>query len=177
MYQYPIQSKDYPQVVPAFIEVQKKSNVKYEWDDVNHVLTLDRILHSSVVYPENYGFIPQTLCGDGDPLDVLVLCSQPLQPGTMVNVKPICYLDMEDEKGRDEKVLAIVKDDPHYKDIHNMDDLYTHKMDEITEFFETYKKLEQNKWVKVGAWYDLDDTLKLIQQTHSKYLSNVKIIK
>ena len=174
MYQYPIQSKGYPEVVPAFVEVQKNSNVKYEWDNEHNILTLDRILHSAVVYPENYGFIPQTLCGDGDPLDVLILCSQPLLPGTMVEVRPICYLDMTDEKGQDEKVVAVVKNDPHYKDIHTMDDLYIHKRREITEFFETYKKLEQNKWVKVGAWYNTEETMKLIEKTHAEYLSNIE---
>jgi len=173
MYDYPIHSKNFPEVVPAFIEVQKNSNVKYEWDNIHKVLTLDRILHSSVVYPDNYGFIPQTLCGDGDPLDILVLCSQPLLPGTVVEVKPICYLDMTDEKGRDEKVVGIVKNDPHYNNINTMEDLYTHKRSEITEFFETYKKLEKNKWVKVGTWYNTEDTLKLICETHANYMAKV----
>ena len=106
MYTFPLGEK-FPNVIPAYIEIAKHSNVKYEWDEENKVLMLDRILHSAVMYPENYGFIPQTLCDDGDPLDVLILSSCTLQPGTIAYVRPICYLNMTDEKGKDEKMLAI----------------------------------------------------------------------
>ena len=113
----------FPQIMPAFIEISKGSNIKYEWDEENKVLTLDRILHSSVVYPENYGFIPQTLCEDGDPLDVLILSNQKLLPGTIAYVRPICYMDMTDEKGKDEKLLAVLEKEPyftHFKSINNL---------------------------------------------------------
>ena len=172
MYHFPITGKKYPELVPVFIEVSQNSNVKYEWDNDHGVLILDRILHSSVVYPENYGFIPQTLCGDGDPLDILAICSQPLQPGTIVMVRPICYMDMTDEKGKDEKVVGVVDKDPYFNDITTMDYLPRHTLMKIKEFFETYKRIEPNKWAKVCEWYDREDTLKLIETTHARYLSS-----
>lgn len=171
IYDFPITGNQYPKVVPVFIEVSQNSNVKYEWDNEKGVLILDRILHSSVVYPYNYGFIPQTLCGDGDPLDILVISSQPLQPGTMVNVRPICYMDMTDEKGRDEKVVGVVEKDPYYTDVYTMGDLAAHTFTRIKDFFNIYKRLEPNKWVKVGDWYDTDTTLDLVRSTHEEYIS------
>lgn len=103
-------------------------------------------------YPHSYGFIPQTLCGDGDPLDVLVVCDGPLQPGSVVDVRPIAYMVMEDEKGADEKVLAVCAKDPRYKDVRTLRDMPEHTLREIAHFFETYKALEKDKWVRVGGW-------------------------
>jgi len=173
IYDFPITGEKYPEVVPVFIEVSQNSNVKYEWDNDKGVLMLDRILHSSVVYPENYGFIPQTLCGDGDPLDILAISSQPLQPGTMVNVRPICYMDMTDEKGQDEKGVGVVEKDPYYTEIQKMSDLPNHTLAQIKNFFETYKRLEPNKWVNVGDWYDHSDTMDLVSSTHKEYMNKV----
>jgi len=168
MYAYPI-GKDYPNIVPVMIEVSKDSNIKYEWDNHRSVMMLDRILHSSVRYPENYGFIPQTLCDDGDPLDILVLCNYALQPGTIVNVRPICYMDMSDEKGGDQKVLGIIEGDPYCKHKQSKSDISDHKLAEITEFFSTYKNLEKDKWVTIDKWYDTEDTLQLIKDSHTIY--------
>ena len=162
----------YPNIIPAYIEVSKNSRYKYEWNDELNSLVLDRVLHSSVVYPYNYGFFPQTLCDDGDPLDVLVMCDGELIPGCIVNVRPICYMVMEDEKGLDEKVLAVVDKDPRLNEIKTQEDIPKHIIDEITNFFETYKILEKNKWVKVGDWKDNEETCKLIQDSHSKYKDN-----
>ena len=170
IYAYPITGEHYPNIIPAFIEVSKNTNVKYEWDNARGVMMLDRILHSSVVYPENYGFIPQTLCDDGDPLDILVMCNYPLQPGTMANVRPICYMDMSDEKGGDQKVLGVVEGDPNYAHIHTIADIGDHKLSEIKEFFSTYKNLEKNKWVTIDKWYDIEDTLQLVKDTHRAYI-------
>ena len=103
----------------------------YEWDEENKVLTLDRILHSSVVYPENYGFIPQTLCEDGDPLDVLILSNQKLLPGTIAYVRPICYMDMTDEKGKDEKLLAVLEKEPYFTHFKSINNISEHKLKEI----------------------------------------------
>ena len=176
MYNFHIDGNKYPEVIPAFIEVSQHSNVKYEWDNENSVLVLDRILHSSVFYPENYGFIPQTLCGDGDPLDVLAISSRPLQPGTIVYVRPICYMDMTDEKGKDEKVIAVVDKDPYYSNVQSMKDLSPHTLSQIKDFFETYKRLEPNKWVKVGGWYDTSDTLQLVCSTHEQYIKSMNAV-
>ena len=122
-----------------------------------------------VFYPHNYGFIPQTLCDDGDPLDVLVICDGPLIPGCFVQVRPICYMVMEDEKGNDEKLLAVVEKDPHYSHIKTIDDIPDHTLKEISQFFETYKTLEKEKWVKIGGWKDKNEAFKLIKSTHEKY--------
>lgn len=164
-----IEGSKYPEVVPCFVEVSKESRNKYEWDHDLGVLTLDRVLHSAVYYPHDYGFIPQTLCGDGDPLDILVMSTSPLLPGCVVQCRPICYMVMEDEKGMDEKVLAVNVKDAHYSDIHTMKDLHEHTLREIAEFFATYKKLEKDKWAKVGGWLGTEDTMKLIKEAHENY--------
>jgi inorganic pyrophosphatase len=168
MYSFPI-GNEFPEKIPAFIEISKASNIKYEWDEENNILVLDRILHSSVMYPENYGFIPQTLCDDGDPLDVLVLSHWKLQPGIIVNVRPIGYMNMTDEKGRDEKLLAVIDKDPYYTDVKSLNDMRDHKLIEIKEFFKTYKNLEQNKWSQVEDWHNYDEAIQLLKTTHDKY--------
>ena len=168
-YNIKINSPKYPHIIPAFIEVAEKSRMKYEWDHTRNSLVLDRVLHSAVFYPHNYGFIPETLCDDGDPLDVLVMCQEPLIPGCIVDVRPICYMVMEDEKGRDEKLLAVVNKDPLYSHINDMNDIPKHVLKEISQFFETYKLLEKEKWSKVGSWHDKKDSFELIEQSKQHY--------
>ena len=168
-YNLDIKSNKYPNVIPAFIEVSKNSRTKYEWDHEKQSLVLDRVLHSAVFYPHNYGFIPQTLCDDGDPLDVLVICDEPLLPGSLAYVRPICYMVMEDEKGKDEKLLAVAEKDPHYNHIYKIEDIPEHKLKEISQFFETYKSLEKEKWVKIGSWKNTQEAYQLINTTYCKY--------
>ena len=159
----------FPDVLPCFIEVAKGSRNKYEWDDAIGFLRLDRVLHSAVFYPHNYGFIPQTLCGDGDPLDVLVL-GEALVPGSIVDVRPLGYMIMEDEKGLDEKVLAVPKHDPRFSEYKTLRDVPDHLLREIAHFFGTYKALEKQKWAKVGGWKGTVDTISLIEETHGTYV-------
>ncbi|KAH9258596.1 hypothetical protein BASA81_003098 [Batrachochytrium salamandrivorans] len=168
-YNMEIEGPKYPNQVPCFVEVSKNSRNKYEWDHDLGVICLDRVLHSAVYYPHDYGFIPQTLCGDGDPLDILVMSTAPLIPGCVVRAAPIAYMLMEDEKGVDEKVLAVNVNDAHFKGIKSMADLQQHTLDEIGEFFTTYKRLEKGKWAKVGGWFGTEETLKLIQDSHETY--------
>jgi|TARA_B110000483_G_scaffold143863_1_gene171775 inorganic pyrophosphatase len=168
-YNTKIISDNFPESIPSFIEVSQSSRMKYEWSHKKKSLELDRVLHSAVFYPHNYGFIPQTLCDDGDPLDVLVICDGPLIPGCFVQVRPICYMVMEDEKGNDEKLLAVAEKDPHYSHIKTIDDIPSHTLKEISQFFETYKTLEKEKWVKIGGWKDKNEAFKLIKSTHQKY--------
>jgi inorganic pyrophosphatase len=165
--------KNYPREIPAFIEVSQGSRNKYEYNKATGFLMLDRVLHSAVFYPYDYGFIPQTLCDDGDPLDVLVMGTSPLVPGCVALIRPICYMVMEDEKGQDEKVLAVLAKDPNYSHVHCMADLPPHKLKEVTQFFETYKALEKDKWVRVGEWKDVDATHTLIEETHVQYNTKV----
>ena len=167
VYDLPI-GKKFPRVMPCFIEVAKGSRNKYEWDEHIGFLRLDRVLHSAVFYPHNYGFYPQTLCGDGDPLDVLVL-GETLAPGCVVDVRALGYMIMEDEKGLDEKVLAVPVSDPRFEEYRTLRDVPEHLLREIAHFFETYKALEKKKWAKVGGWKGTEDTLMLIEQTHATY--------
>jgi inorganic pyrophosphatase len=173
-YSYPLGGKA-PFSVPVFIEVSAGSRNKYEWDQDQGVLTLDRVLHSAVHYPNDYGFIPQTLCGDGDPLDILVMGTQPLIPGCIVRARPIAYMVMEDEKGMDEKVLAVLENDANFHHVRNFNDLAKHKLAEISNFFETYKKLEKDKWAKVGGWGDTAATHELITKSHNYYEERRKV--
>ena len=143
--------------------------MKYEWDEEHNVIKLDRVLSSAVFYPHDYGFIPQTLGGDGDPLDVLVIGDGAILPGALADVRPIGYMIMEDEKGMDEKILCVLAKDPHYQDIHTLRDVPDHVLREIAHFFETYKQLEKAKWSRVGGWKGTEDTHILIEQAHQRW--------
>lgn len=169
-YEMPIRSKKYPKEVPVFIEVKKGSRMKYEWDTGIGMLQLNRVLHSSVFYPHDYGFIPQTLCDDGDPLDVLVMGDNILEPGSIIDVRVIAYMVMEDEKGGDEKVLAVPANDPRYKKVLTLRDIPEHILRKISLFFESYNKLEKDKWVKVGGWKGTEDTQDLLERTHKAWI-------
>jgi inorganic pyrophosphatase len=130
------------------IEIPKGSKVKYELDKQTGLLCLDRVLHSAVHYPANYGFLPQTYCDDGDPLDVLVLGQEPVVPLCILRARAIGVLTMSDEKGGDDKVIAVHVDDPEYAHYHEAAELPPHRLKEIQRFFLDYKVLE-NKTVDV----------------------------
>ena len=124
------------------MEIPKNSKVKYELNKDTGILEMDRILYTSTHYPANYGFIPRTYADDGDPLDVLVLCSQTLHPMTLVRSYPIGVIHMIDNGQRDDKIVAIPCNDPTYNSYHNIDDLPRHIFEEIVHFFQVYKELE-----------------------------------
>jgi len=132
----------------AVIEIPKGSKVKYELDKVTGLLRVDRILHSAVHYPANYGFLPRTFCDDGDPLDVLVLGQEPVVPLCIVRARAIGVLTMSDEKGADDKIVAIHVDDPEYEHYRDIAELPPHRLRELERFFLDYKALE-NKIVNV----------------------------
>jgi inorganic pyrophosphatase len=127
----------------AVIEIPKGSKVKYELDKATGLLYLDRVLHSAVHYPANYGFLPQTFCDDGDPLDVLVLGQEPVLPLCILRARAIGVLTMRDEKGQDDKIIAIHLDDPEYEHYRDVAELPPHRMRELERFFLDYKVLEQ----------------------------------
>lgn len=131
-----------PENFVAVIEISKGSKQKYELDKKTGLLILDRILYTSTHYPANYGFIPQTLASDGDPLDVLVLCSESLLPLSLVNVYPIGVITMEDGGKPDEKIIAIPFTDPNYNTYRSIGELPKHVFDEMQHFFSVYKQLE-----------------------------------
>ncbi len=128
--------------------------VKYELDKESGAMFVDRFLHTPMFYPGNYGFVPHTLSGDGDPVDVLVLGNLPVIPGAVLNARPIGVLVMEDEAGMDEKIVAVpsTKMFPYHEKIENCDDLPKIVMEQIEHFFEHYKDLEKGKWVKTIRW-------------------------
>lgn len=147
---------DNPDAVKAIIEVPLNSSIKYEVDKESGAIEVDRALYSAVHYPANYGFVANTLSDDGDPADILVLCDYALQAGSYIKCRLIGVLMTEDESGGDEKLLAVPaeKIDPTYKNIKDISDLPELTLDRIKNFFETYKMLEPNKWVKVSGFKD-----------------------
>ncbi len=134
-----------PENFLAFIEIEKGSKTKYELDKETGLLILDRILYTSTHYPASYGFIPRTYADDGDPLDVLVLCSEAIKSNTLVNVYPIGVISMIDNGANDEKIIAIPFDDPTYNVYRSIEALPTHTFSEMQHFFSVYKELEHKQ--------------------------------
>ena len=157
-----------PDEFNVVIEVSKGSKVKYEIDKETGLLEVDRILYSSVVYPENYGFIPQTLAEDDDPLDVLVLMQEPVLPLSILEVRPIGLLPMVDEGENDENVICVHLDDPEYKTYSHFKEFPDHRLREIKQFFMEYKKLEE-KEVRVEDATDPADAIEVIKQSMERY--------
>jgi len=152
----------------VIVEVPKGSRVKYELDKDTGLIKFDRILHSPMHYPTNYGFVPQTLWEDGDPLDVLVVAYEALNPGTLIEARPIGFLEMEDGGENDAKVLAVPVTDPRFRNTKDISDLEPHLLDEIRHFFQVYKALEK-KEVKVGEWKGSKDTNAVIEKSFELY--------
>jgi inorganic pyrophosphatase len=131
--------------IPAVIEIPTGSKVKYELDKASGLLMVDRILFSAVHYPANYGFVPRTYCDDGDPLDILVYCQQEIQPLSIMRAKIIGVMKMRDDKGEDDKLIAVHADDPEYGDYSDVSEMPVHRMRELKRFFEDYKALEHKR--------------------------------
>jgi inorganic pyrophosphatase len=153
---------------PVVIEVPMGSKNKYELDQATGLLRLDRVLHSAVYYPANYGFVPQTLCEDGDPLDVLVLGREPIAPLTIVPARAIGLMRMRDEKGPDDKILAVNVGDPAIADYTHVHELPPHVTREIQRFFQDYKVLE-GKEVVVDQPLGRDEALSVVQDALDLY--------
>ena len=155
--------------VLAFIEIPRGSRNKYEYDEATGAFRLDRVLYSSVHYPTDYGFIPDTLAEDGDHLDILVLVQEPTFPGCLIDARPIGGLDMADEKGSDFKVLAVPVGDPRYAHVSTLEDLGEHWLREIETFFATYKLLEP-KQTEVLGWHGIEETRRVIDRCRRRFL-------
>jgi inorganic pyrophosphatase len=157
--------RDVPEDLNVIIEVPMGSEpIKYELDKDSGAVFVDRFLHTAMTYPCNYGFIPHTLSLDGDPVDVLVVGRRPLMPGCVVAVRPIGVLLMEDDKGQDEKILAVPAHrlHPFFDDVEEYTDLPAILLEQIKHFFEHYKDLEKGKWVKVHGWGNKAKAVELI---------------
>ena len=156
-----------PHEVNVIIEVPTGGEpIKYEMDKASGALFVDRFLYTSMRYPGNYGFIPHTLSGDGDPCDVLVANTRAIVPGAVINCRPIGVLHMTDEAGHDEKILAVPshKLTKRYDSVLNYSDLPQITLDQIQHFFEHYKDLEPGKWVKLLGWGDAAEARRLIDE-------------
>ena len=158
-----------PEAFLAVIEIEKGSKNKYELDKDTGALRLDRILYTSTHYPANYGFIPRTWAADGDPLDVLVLCSETIRPMSLVECYPIGVIKMEDSGALDEKIIAIPFEDPTYTPYHDITELPEHVASEIRHFFKVYKSLE-NKETVVSDAFSREEALKCIRHCQSEYI-------
>ena len=159
-----------PEDFIAVIEIEKGSKKKYELDKETGHIILDRILYTSTHYPANYGLIPRTFADDGDPLDVLVLCSEQIQPMTIVECAPIGVLMMEDGGAKDEKIIAVPVNDPNYNCYTNIDQLPAHYFEEIKHFFEVYKTLEVSKSTSVLEVDDRAKAEEIIQSCMDAYI-------
>jgi inorganic pyrophosphatase len=158
-----------PEIVNAVIEVISGSRDKYEYKKEWEAFVLDRVVHSSVVFPIEYGFIPQTWFDDDDPLDILVLSEEPLEVGCIIRARVIGALIMEDEAGEDPKILSVPVDDPRFNGMNDIKDVHPHELKEIQEFFETYKRLEPKKWVKFKTWRNVKEAQKIVNYAMKLY--------
>lgn len=153
--------------VNVFVEIPKDSNIKYELDKESGVIFVDRFLYTAMSYPFNYGFVPNTLADDGDPLDILVLSEQSIMPGAVIPAKVIGMLEMEDEAGIDTKILAVPtkKIDPVWGILESIDQVPEGIKNKLKHFFENYKTLEPGKWIKIQDWQGRDVALEAVQKS------------
>ncbi len=161
-----------PEKFVTCIEISKGTKTKYEIDKETGLLVLDRVLYTSSIYPQNYGFIPLSLGEDGDPLDVLLLSSEPVLPLSLVESRPIGGLNMVDQGKRDTKIIAVAVSDPFYNSYHDLSELPSHVMDEIRHFFTVYKELE-GKPTAVEQSFGVLDARNMIEKALKSYQKNV----
>jgi inorganic pyrophosphatase len=154
--------------IPAIIEISTGSKVKYELDKQSGLLLVDRILFSSVHYPANYGFVPRTYCDDGDPLDILVYCQELIQPLSIMRAKVIGVMHMRDDKGQDDKLIAVHADDPNFSHHVDISEFPPHRLRELKRFFEDYKALE-NKKVLVDEPQGRSEALNVLRGAVKRY--------
>ncbi len=157
------------EVVEVMIEIPTGSRNKYEYDHDTHVIRLDRRLFTATTYPADYGFVPETLAGDGDPLDVLVLVADPTFPGCMLRVRILGMFSMRDEKGVDAKLICVLAHDPQWDDARDIEDVPEHLRNEIAHFFSIYKDLEPQKSVEVQGFADRVAALAELESCRAAY--------
>nr|WP_240608187.1 inorganic diphosphatase [Dehalogenimonas alkenigignens] len=160
-------------ILTILIEIPKGSRNKYEYDKERKIIKFDRMLFSAVHYPSDYGFIIDTLAEDTDPLDALVLVSEPTFPGCLIEAKPVGLFRMRDEKGPDEKILCVPMGDPHWNFIQELSDVPPHLLKEIEHFFIIYKELEKKK-TGVEGWEDRESAIKAVHASRKRYQDNLK---
>ncbi len=157
-----------PDEINVVVEIPEKSRNKYEYDKELDIFRLDRALHSAIHYPGDYGFVPQTLALDDDPLDVLVLVIEPTFSGCLVTARPIGLLEMTDGGKQDDKVLAVPVGEPAFDEIHNYSQIFPHLLRKISHFFETYKALEGKK-TSVDGWHDAAYARRIVSESYERF--------
>ncbi len=158
-----------PELLNMVIEVTSASRDKYEYNPEWEAFVLDRIIPSSVIFPVEYGFVPQTWYEDGDPLDIMALSFEPLEVGAIARVRVIGALIIEDENGIDPKILSVLENDRRLEGYRDISDIHKHELVEIQEFFETYKRLEPHKWAKAKEWKNAAEAMKIVEQAMQNY--------
>ena len=164
--------RDVPEDFNVVIEIPMNAEpVKYEVDKASGAIFVDRVLTTPMRYPCNYGYVPRTLSGDGDPVDVLVVLPLPLVPGSVIRCRPLGMLAMTDDAGEDTKVIAVPLDKvfPAYRDLREIDDLPELTRDRIMHFFQHYKDLEKGKWVKIEGWRNADAARREIMDSVKRF--------
>jgi len=167
-YHFPI-SDIFPEIVNAIVEIPQDTHNKYEYDEVLDIIKLDRVIHSPMHYPVDYGFIPMTRSLDGDHLDIMIMTNSPTFTGCLVEARPIGVLIMKDEAGEDEKILAVPLKNPQYDQIKELKDVAPHFLDELVHFFQEYKRLEGDKSAVIKGWKPALDAFKIIRDSHDRY--------
>ncbi|MBQ4634724.1 MAG: inorganic diphosphatase [Bacilli bacterium] len=160
-------------IVDAIIEIPLNSKNKYEIDKKRNAIKLDRVLYSAMNYPVEYGYIEDTLAGDGDPLDILVITNAPTFPGCIVSARILGYLEVIDNGFNDYKLIAVVNVDPRFNEIQSLEDLSQFRLDEIRNFFENYKKL-QNISVKVKDYHGKEEALAILEKCRLNYAESMR---
>ncbi len=160
--------EDSPEEINVIVEIPSGSRNKYEYNKALDIFELDRALHSPIFYPGDYGFVPRTLALDDDPLDVLILVSEPTFAGCLVKARPIGLLNMIDDGKPDDKVLAVPVGEPDYAEVHNYTQIFAHQLRKISHFFETYKLLEGKK-TSVTGWSDAAEARRIIQESALRF--------
>jgi inorganic pyrophosphatase len=152
----------------VLVEIPKGSRNKYEWDEELQAIKLDRFLFSSVVYPTDYGFVPEALGEDGDPLDAMVCVTEPTFPGCVIPAQVVAVFRMRDEKGVDDKIVCVPLEDPNWNHIKELDDLPAPLRDEISHFFSIYKQPE-GKHVKVDGWFEREKAMQILEEARRRH--------
>jgi inorganic pyrophosphatase len=160
---------DPPERLNMVIEVMSASRDKYEYNSEWEAFVLDRIIPSSVIFPVEYGFVPQTWYEDGDPLDIMALSFEPLEVGAIARARVIGALIIEDENGIDPKILSVLENDRRFEGYKDISDIHKHELVEIQEFFETYKRLEPHKWAKTKGWKSAAEAMEIVNQAIRNY--------
>ncbi len=161
--------KNAPDIINVIIEIPKGSKNKYELDKETGLITLDRAMHTAQDYPFEYGFMPQSHWGDGDPLDVVVIATYPLAPGILVKVRPVGMLNMIDDGENDTKIIGVPEKDPRFDEVHDITDVNKHTLKEIEHFFRTYKQI-QNQVVETDGFEDKKAALEAIVKSQALYI-------